>query len=424
MWKLLILLCLFSLPLYSEYYKLSIGDQLFGLNLQNTIDNARTFNFNSTTPLLYGTELDINYSLLTNSMNSSRVDELSLLIHYKLLIINSIIMEPKLGLLISGNLGGDDLEETLRRFAGEYQEEIPDEEKIHMYLFAGLEFNKDNILYRTKKNKLSLFYNINSDFDIVSSYRLSTSLGYSLFVSGNNFLTSLGYNFRYQYSITDSSTIQYINNIEDEGRINFSIKAGDFQYDLKLYLNGNFATGNYSIIIGRLPEDKKLDHIDIRVIPGIEYNLFKPIPERSLSLSISPFDWEFSRIEFDLKSTYAHKNPGLTVEKKETYYNKVLLGTNLNLIKNIEPYWISPFCSVSFGLENYHYFQDDSSEKTERHPIYELEIGISLFIPQFFLKDNIQYGLNCSYFYRDSFTPPEFKYKHFMNISMIIAIEL
>lgn len=424
MWKLLILLCLFSVPIYSEYYRLSFGDQLFGLNLQNTIDNAKTFNFNSTTPLLYGTKLDLNYSLLTNSAYSSRVDELSLLLNREIFIVSNIIMNPQLGILVSGNLAGDNFEETMKRFAGEYEEEIPDEEKIHMYFYAGLEFNKENILYKLDRNRLALSYNINSDFDVVSGYRLSSSIGYSIIISGNNFLTSLGYNFRYQYNITDSNTIQYISSIEDEGRITFLIKAGDFQYDLKLYLNGNFATGNYSIIIGRLPEDKKLDHIDIKVIPGIEFNLLSPVPERSLSLSVSPFDWGLSRIEFDIKSTYGHKNPGLVKNREDTYYNKVLAGVILNLFKNIEPYWISPFTSISFGLENFHYFQNSNSETTERLPIYELEVGTSLFIPQFFLKDNIQYGLNLSYFYRDTFTNPRFKYKHFMNISIIIAVEL
>lgn len=403
--KLTILLFLFSLYLYSDDYKISLGDQLLGINLYNTIDNARTFSFNSNSPLIYGINLELIYSLLTDNLYTSRVDELALLLNYKSLYIKNINIIPKLGIMVSGNLEGKSIENTLQRIAGN-SNGYSEEEKIDQFLYMGLEFNKENDLLKPIGKRIKFLYKINSFADLISNYRLSLNIGSYLMARGDNLEFSAGYNYVYFYSITDSNTVQYIANVEDEGRLKFLIRAGGFQYELKLFLNGNFATGDYSFIIGGIPVGKDLSQIDIKVIPGIEFNFESYTVDRSLEIGFIPMEWELSRLELGLKTIYGYNSSSI-------YYNTILGVIKANLFENSNLFWISPFIAFNIGIENRHQSSSENNNSSDLKLALEGELGVRLLLPQLLVKDNIQYGFNICYL-----TPNK------VNLSFLIAVEL
>lgn len=314
-------------------------------------------------------------------------------------------MSPKYGILISGNLEGKNIESTLNRIAGD-KGDYSEEEQIDLYMYLGLEFDKDNILYVSPRNRVRLSYNINSFVDLISYYRLSANIGSSMITQGDNFKFSFGYNYVYQYTITESNTIKYIANIEDEGRIKLQVRAGGFQYDLKLFLNGSFANGDYSFIIGGLPKGKELSQIDLKVIPGIEVTAKSNKINRSLSVGIIPMEWELSRLEVGVKTVYGY-------ESSTRYYNRVLGIVKINLFENSNLFWLSPYIGINFGLENIHEYDSETSDISESEAVLETEIGFNFLFPQFIVKDNVQYGFNCSYIMPDK-----------VNFSLLIAIEL
>lgn len=428
--KIIILLLLFvHVSLYSMGYLFTLGDDLLAMNLFTPIQNARTFSFYTTTPLIYGTELELDYSLFTNDISDSRVDEATILLSYPINNFEIMSIKPSIGLTITGNLSGSNLENTISKIVSNgNRSDIPDEEKIHNYFYTSILFSKDTELINSNVNSSILFSRIYSKIEAITNYTISACIGYSLLFTANNFVTDLGYSYGYRYNLTDFNTVNYVKNLEDEGKLNLTITAGDFRYELNLFLDGSFSTGKYSINFGKLPVGSELTMINLKITPGSEYDIASDKFLSSLQIDVTPFNWAFSRYEVQLKSTYGWNKPHFknknlkSLYYEETYYNKLTLGVNTNLIENFSPYWINPYIGIGFGVENYRYYED--SDSTHIIPIFEIKTGFNILLPQFFIKDNIQYGINGNLTYRDALGVIEFQNNFLINLGILVAIEL
>ncbi len=428
--KIIILILLFvQVSLYSQGYLFTLGDDLLAMNLFTPIQNARTFNLYTTTPLIYGTELELDYSLFTNDIDNARVDEATILFSYPIDNFEIMTIKPSIGLTISGNLSGNNFEETINKLMNnENSSDIPDEEKINHYFYSSILFSKNTELISSNKNSSILYSKIYSKVEAITNYTISAGIGYSLLFCANNFITDLGYSYSYRYNLTEFNTVNYVKNLEDEGKLNLTITAGDFRYELDLFLDGSFSTGKYSINFGKLPEGPELSMINLKISPGSEYDIASDRFLSSLQIDITPFNWAFSRYEIQIKSTYGwnephFKNQNLTsLYYDETYYNKLTLGANVNLIENFSPYWINPYIGFGLGFENYRYYED--SDSTHIIPIYEVKTGFNILLPQIFIKDNVQYGINGNLTYRDAFGEIEFQNNFLINLGILVAIEL
>lgn len=391
----------------SQEYRLTLGNDILGMNLFTPIENARTINFLSTTPILFGTLLELDYSLFTNKQDKTRADKASIILKYPMDNFDLIKLVPSIGLTITGDLSGNSIGEALNK-------------KIHNYFYSSLLMTRQTKLMQSNINSIIIYTNIYSEIIAITNYTLSARVGSSLVFYGNNFSVDLGYSYGYRYNFMDFQTLNYIKGLDNEGRINFAISAGNFRYDLNLLLDGNFSTGRYSITFGNPANGSKLTRIDIKVIPGSEYDPDSNKFLNSLQVELIPLERELSRIDFQLKSIYGWNQPGII--SNETYYNRLVIGVNINLMENHNPYWINPLIGLGLGIENYHDYNIKNT--TNIIPIYELRAGFNILLPQLFIEDNIQYGLNTVVIFKGSLNNTKLENNFILNFGIVIAIEI
>lgn len=383
-------LFLISHGLFPQEYTISLGDQV--LEMEN---DSQIIEFSTINPLINNFYINMDYKLITQSRDIARVDKFALYLNYGYDFIENITVTPSLGFQITGNLDRAALDNS---------------SEIESNLYTSLDFNRGSSLYISPRFKLRLEYSVQSDLFFVNQNNISASIGSGIILKGHNFKSKLNYSYTYQYNIDKNSAFNYLRELEDEGKINLEITAGDFRYSLDLFPNGEFARANYAIFFGKLPTNRTMRKIDLRVVPGIELSPGSDRFGRSMLLTATPMDWALSRVETDLKFSYG-------AYSDEKYYSKILLGANFNLIENINPYWISPFLSFSGGVETRPITRDQIG-------IYEVETGVNILIPQLFIRDNIQYGINISYIYKGGLLSEVDLGNHLLNTSMVIAIEL
>jgi len=403
----IILFIIFSNPLIA--YELTLGDDLFGINLFTPIENAKTVNIYSTTPLLFGIDMDLDYTLYTNETTKIRVDETSLILSYPITGIELIDITPALGITISGDLSRDKLMDF----------------NFKKYIYSSLLFSKKTVLYDSGINSGFFYSNVISELEIILNYIFSVNVGYALMFEANNVEIGLAYRYGYIYDFSSYKIINDFNDIFQEGVLNLSIGAGHFRYDLDLFLNGSFSRGKYSINFNTIPTGSQLLSMDMKIIPGSELDIGSNSYLNTLQMNFIPFNWEYSRLEIFLKSAYGWNEPGFKnsdlkeIFYNKTYYNKLILGINGTLFENYLVGWFFPYLGFGLGIENYNYITT-----THIIPIYEWKLGFSIQLPQFFNQDNIQYGVDGNIVFRDSLNDIEFYNNILLNIGLLIAIEL
>lgn len=417
---IILILITFSIP--TNGYQLSLGNNLLVMNLFAPIENATTYRFSTSTPLIDDFFLDLEYAMYNNQITEARVDETNLLLAYIFNDIEIIDITTSLGLTITGDLSGGNVTDVWHK--------IVEGDDIHNYLRAETLFSKTSLLYESDINSGALYTDVFSHLSYTSSAYLTIDVGSALTYKASNLLARVGYLYGYNYNFDDFSILNKIKSLEDEGIAFLTIKAGHIQYDLNLLLNGSFSTGHYSIIFGDLPEDTELKFIDMKLIVGQEYDMGSGVTLNTMIVDIVPLSWFYSRFDFSIKSSYGINTPQFEntdlneLYYGETYYNRIVTTANANLFEHDNPFWFNPFLGVGLGVENYHYYGESSDERLHSIPIYELRAGFNLLLPQIFVKDNVQYGIHFASQYRDSLNSIDFSRNFLFNLGLTVAIEL
>lgn len=432
---LCILLLFINISVFSQQYSITAGNDVWGMNLFRHIDDARTFSFSNISPLTENLFALIDYSILTDRNIESRVDEASIMLSYPLHISNNFYVKPKAGLLISGNLAGDDIQNTYHNMLGIYSVEPPyDQEKIsyHGLVDLGLGYNL-NIQSFGYKNFL---WNIHQQTKFISGYNFTADLSTGFIFKSLNTEYSLLYTYGFSQNIAEYNTLNYVNNIEDQQRINLTLNQGIMSYNLIMFPDGNYATGSFSLTFGGIHKKASFDKVDMKLSLGTEtLQGVMPILS-SLDIEMAPFTGPLSRVNFDLGVTYGwdtvNLSPGQDIKDEYyggTHYNKFIGGININLLNQEKIWFINPFIGADMGVMYYHYFKLFASEEEDYDdyntiPIYSLKGGVEILLPQFFEKDNVRYGLKASYIYRDTLNDLQLNEHFYINISLLIASDL
>lgn len=428
-----ILFILSAFILHSSEYKISIGNDLYGMNLFNPIDDARTVSFNTKTPLINPLTINLNYSVLTDRDLDTRIDEAIIHLNLPLKFLNNkLSVSPNIGLIISGNLGGGDIQNTLHRSIGIYTVDSSyDYSGANLAFYSSAEVIYSISIYKSEISSIKLNFEPNISTSVIPFYLFDYHIGSNLSVYGDNFKGSLQYRYGDISNLSGTPTLDKISEIESEGRISLGLSGGLFEYKLTMFPSGEFASGTFSINIGRDVAESSFSDIDLKLSPGAEMNINEPSYQRSLILAISPFSEDLSRLELLLKSSYGWRSPILKpgsfeneLYKSGTHFNKFIFGANCNLFKSSSQTFLNPFIGTGIGVESYHYFREFNTDQYKTIPVYELSAGIQLLLPQFFQNDNVIYGVTMTIIRRDSLDKTAFKDKLYLNAGLTVALDL
>ncbi len=419
--------------LNADSFKLSMSNDLYGMNAFDPIDDSRTVAFYSRVPFINDISIIMDYSVLTDRNLDTRIDEAIAYLSLPFTLDNGLTFTPGLGTIVTGNLGGGEIQNSLHRILGIYTvDSIYDQEELDLNLFSTLYIDYNIELISNKNDTLSINLRPYNRAVFIPNYLLNDEIGINAEIRGFNFIGTLGFRYMEGLILNNFSTLDTVSSIEDQSLLYLKLEAGNFEYDLELYLNGNFASGAFSINMGNIPYKKlSFNEIDLKINSGGQIDIDAPSFQNSISFFVSPFNNFFSRIDFMVKSVYGWNSPRFSPDSdikelyfRGTHFTKLIGGININLLNNKKQSIISPFIGGGLGIENYHYFQEYDTDEQHYIPIYEARAGLQILLPQVFVKDNAKYGFTITGVYRDSLNDLDFLNKIFVNVGLTIALDL
>lgn len=418
----------------NQDYIMKVGNDVFGMNFFDPIDDARTFNISNSSVLIEKLRLNLNYYILTDRNYNKRLDEAELTLSYPLNINKYFKLKPSAGVILAGDLKGGDIQNSFHKMMNIYTVDSEyDEGKV--YISPLLQIDLTNTLPMAKKDNWRL--------DVVSvlsgyysfSHNSCLSLISGLSLNGNNFNFDINYGYSLKQHLNNTGVINYVNSIEDQGIITFHTKVGILEYKLLLYPNGNYANGTFSITFGGIPKKSSFNKFKSKLHIGIESKTEKFNSTNYYGLTFTPLLGALSRIEFDFSSTYGWSNPNYKDKtlfeppfNNGTHYNKFSSGFNFKLLTNNNPFLIHPYIGTNIGLELYHYYKeynkdDQKYDDIKVIPIYEVKIGTTIFLPQLY-RQNVKYGIDFAYKYRDALNENKFNDNTTYSIAFIAALDI
>lgn len=430
----IIVILLLTSTLFSSDYEIKAGNDIFGMNLYDPIDDARTFGLANTSLIKGNLWLNLDYNILTDRAMETRIDEATLTFSYPM-EFNNLTIDPYIGVTFIGDIKGGNIQNDFHKLINVYQVNAEyDDTGIAIAPLLSSDFTYNIPLFNFKDNILKNYTTLSGyySYNINAFAGIATGLAYS----GNNFNYSLDYGYSFKSNISSFNTLSYVNGVEDHGVLTLESETGMLKYRLHLYPNGNYATGVYSVTIGGIPKKAEMSSIDSKQSVGLESVLDDIVPTNSHTLSFLPLKGNLSRFEIYLSTTYGWMNPNYSNPTQleapyynGTHFNRFSAGTRVNLLKSDNMFFIRPYIGAGLGNEGYHYFKEYNSE-TQTYddiinvPVFELEGGATILFPQLLYKENVRYGVNLSYKYRDALNENRFNLKSIVNISFVTLVDI
>ncbi|MCP4160327.1 MAG: hypothetical protein GY760_09660 [Deltaproteobacteria bacterium] len=223
-----------------------MGNDLYGMNLFNPVDDARTVSFYTDISIFKDLSLIMDYSVLTDRALDTRIDEIKIALNYPINLFASFYLTPRAGVFLMGNLGGGDIQNALHKLIGIYTvDSIYVEEKVKASLYSSIGISYEFVLVKNKEDNLFFLMEPYTNLTFIPSHLFNWEIGSNIKLVGDNLNFTIGYRYLLGKNLNTSSTLETVNSVEDQGKLYFTMRAGIMEYDLDLFLDGYFASGTF-----------------------------------------------------------------------------------------------------------------------------------------------------------------------------------
>jgi len=396
----------------SSFDRLSIGflnDSNNGALAPNK-DDYRTMGFdlryNHNNKLL----LESCYSGMTNRSpgnptNEGRLDELLLRANYRVFEKHQVSFYPTLGLLLSGDLGGESLQNSIHEDVDEPLVFLPyDYESIKVSAIAGILMQHTHQI--SHSHLLSVLNQL--DFYHATNYSTYFNIGSSVVYghTNSNYLSfTLGYQSNNMYG---STTTKAIAAKETGLKLSFSQNIACFTLAYDVFPSTGYGYGRIGINLLNTGDQQAYTSSDLTVD-------FKALTDRGGYYS--NYKWQLFTIEDHpissslgyMYGTYTSKTIASHPLARGQYW-QANLGVETYLIDIRPRFQINPYLGLGIGVKNESTFSGDDPQIETQHstsPLAYFEGGIRIGSPVKFISKSALLGILIGDIYTLPFSPKE-----------------
>ncbi len=350
-------------------------------------------------------QIKLDYAALTNRFakpDSGRIDQLELFVRYPVYQPNpEITLNVLGGMYWAGNLGGQKIQNLVHSSVGVNEFNLPYPPTTAAFGFVGLSFwwikpvvileddNHFNLEFQAE-NRFAPNYVTNNFFNAGISVSNALADKISLLAGYQNQNVQLKNEARKQVGRTESGFF-----------INYGMRAGFFNYGIRIYPATNFAVGTIGISI--FSDDKKARYKPSMREPDVLFD-FGALLDGGLFMRLSTIPYnngiDWVRISFEARYQYwTYGRTELGSDPKQLgHYQQATVGSSVSFFSIKQQMQLLPYVAFGFGFRGEYLYKADNPEdrKTVNSFATSLESGLRLKFPSFGFDKNCYYGLSCS----------------------------
>lgn len=340
-----------------------------------------------------------------NPLNEGRLDELLIRANYKVFEKHQIGFYPTLGIVLSGDLGGEDLQNSVHEDVDEPLVFLPyDYESIKVSALAGI-MVKHN--YQINPTHLLSASN-HLDFYHASRYSTYINIGSSL-IYGHATSNYLAFTLAYQSNnMYGSTTTKAISAKETGLKLSFSQNVAFFTLSYDIFPTTKYGYGRIGINLLNTGDQQEYASNDLMVD-------FKALTDRGGYYS--NYKWQlFTIMEHPINSSLGYMYGTYTTKTIASHpfargqYLQANLGIETYLIDIRPKFQINPYLGLGLGYKNESTFSgDDPSIETQHSgsPLAYFEGGIRIGGPIKFISKSALLGFLIGDIYTIPFSPKD-----------------
>lgn len=283
---------------------LGIGstNDLFGGELPLNRDDWRSYGGWIAMALPWGLQASVDYYGLTNRATNARADELSLIMSLQRSFHSSfgnIHLIPSLGLRLSGNLGGKEVQNTVHRIFGIRQVTLDyaiadDGASLVSEFLAGVSLDYEYPIHIARGLQFVPSVRAQCEYALPAGFLLSGGPRISLRSDGGDRIALSAF-WAENYQQNPISCINTILAKETGLGIGYVLQTGFLRYEARIHPTNNFANGSISIILNK-PAKKSDDNVPVRfgstdIIFEYSMDALNWLKQTRVSLPLRSMEW-------------------------------------------------------------------------------------------------------------------------------------